>query len=232
MFEIKKDIDENITKSIIREIYKLNYYKKGLDYLKKISRPVVLDLGAYIGITADYFNVNNADIYAVEANPLTYDCLVENTKPYKNILSILGAVGVTDKKRAMYSDNKTVAMSLIKCGYATTPVLEVEGMTFGQLFGLINKKIDFLKIDIEGAEYELFLSESFKRLAHNINYIIGEAHEDPVAHYFLPEILKRSGFKTKFLKNKNFVRTTFYELGDIKDTIEVKISTNFIATRI
>jgi FkbM family methyltransferase len=229
--KLQKDIDPELTKAIRKE---LHYYKSGRDYIKKQEQPIVVDLGAYIGLTADYFNIPDSTIYAVEANPTTYDCLKVNMAHYNNVIPIHGAIGFREGNRIMLNDGSKVSMNI----YPATqkPVVssfEVPGMTFDRLYAeYINQKIDLLKVDIEGCEYELFLSDGFRKVSHMISYIIGEAHKFPMDTCFLPVILKESGFKMKWLPYKNYNYITTYKVGSKEGALQATFNTMFVATRI
>lgn len=230
---IFEDKCPNITDLVIDEVYKYGYYKKGLEYLKKINKPTVLDLGAYIGITPVYFSVPGSTVYAVEANPEIYQCLQRNINFYENIYPIHAAIGYKDDERMMMGKPDDLSMSLYQNDTATDiDRYSVPGISFDTLFHkYINTQINLMKIDIEGAEYELFLSEGFKKLADRVDYIIGEAHEYPLQHFFIPKLLEELGFKVKFLGYKNLTYKGKYTLGDKIGELEVDLSTIFTATK-
>lgn len=63
--------------------------------------------------------------------------------------------------------------------------------------------IDFLKIDIEGSEFDLFMESGFLDLT---KYIAMEVHPEFGDPNSLAKILRKSGFKTKMV-NERFVET-------------------------
>lgn len=119
------------------------------------SRPVVLDFGANIGVSVFYFKKNfpDAEIYAYEADPGIYAYLKKNLE--KN-----GISGVTLRNQAVWSCDDTVHFvpdgadgGHIGSGESmgNIPVEAVDVRKIVRTF----PHIDFLKIDIEGAECEV-----------------------------------------------------------------------------
>lgn len=130
-------------------------------YLPLCSRPeakIIVDLGANIGDSAVYFSQRypQAIIIAVECDDSNFQLLLNNVKSYTNIIPINAAIwGETQKlslesgagKNAPYvSDQETVG-----------PSKTVNGLTMASMMKTHQiDRIDILKIDIEGAEKNLF----------------------------------------------------------------------------
>jgi FkbM family methyltransferase len=122
----------------------------------EIKNPkVILDLGANIGCTSIY-SLNrwpDAKIFAVEADPANFPLLVENLKPYgSRATPVLGAV--TD-----YSGYAAIERS--EMGHWASRITEeditghptVPAVTLGNILSWVpDKRIDLIKMDIEGAE--------------------------------------------------------------------------------
>jgi hypothetical protein len=135
-FKLGKDWsieDINTFNNFYNEIWHQNEYNR---YGVSVSEnDIVVDLGASIGLFAQYANYMGASkIYSFECLEERYELIKENCKNSPNITPILGLVG-SDAGGNNYN---------------------LERIFFD--FKLDN--IDFLKVDIEGFEYDFILSAS------------------------------------------------------------------------
>lgn len=127
---------------------------------------VIVDAGANIGLTSVFFanKYPDAKIVAIEPEPTNYELLLKNIAPYSNIVSV---------QAALWKENTELA--LIDCGlgnygFQTHPgsvpcqsgmVGHVPSITIDMLMKDYQlDHIDILKIDIEGAEKEVFENAS------------------------------------------------------------------------
>lgn len=70
-----------------------------------------------------------------------------------------------------------VSGSIIREQHLGLNEVQVNLVTIGDIFGILNcTKIDLLKLDIEGAEYDLFESHEFKEYSEHIGMICIEFH--------------------------------------------------------
>lgn len=132
----------------IKEIFVDKLYDQSLQ-----ERPYIIDCGANIGMSVIYLKQQfpQAEIVAFEPDEKNFELLK------KNILSF-GYDQVTLKKAAVWTDNKpllfsvtgTMSSSIVTEQSATTVSVDAY-----RLKDLLNRKVDFLKIDIEGAEYSV-----------------------------------------------------------------------------
>lgn len=167
-------------------------------YKFKASRPnpCIIDCGANLGMSIIYFKqlYPDASIIAFEADNHIFSFLEKNVKSfgYKDVelinkavwnndetLSFIaegGAGGRIEKETSAGKYKKVVCTSLKKY--------------------LTGRKVDFLKIDIEGAEYEV-IKDSENELK-NIDFLFIEYHSMPEKVQNLHEILEivqKAGFK-------------------------------------
>ena len=230
--------DEVTLKSILKEVYYREDYKPGLNYIKKLKNPVVVDIGAYIGITALYFaRHKEATIYAIEPHPHSFRSLFANTKDNPKIKQINNAITGQEGQFSLYQNNKTIGMSLIQPKDATEyQEIPVAAITIDHFFNAMKiKHVDLLKIDVEGCEYEIFLSDGFKKVAPKIDYIIGESHEigNAMNYTIVKPILEQRGYKVEFLPVQNVtIITTVTVSGGKKYDIEHLCNTMFTAQRL
>lgn len=230
-YEFNYHSDAELVDLVFNEIFVDEDYREGLNYIKCFKHPIVVDIGAFIGITPLYFNqAKNATIYAIEPNPYSYQALDLNCRTHKNIFHFRTSIGYKTKKRELIiPKDKSIAMSFYGDSDEAFQVDSYSIDDFVESYQI--EHINLLKIDVEGAEYEIFLSDGFKKIAPKIDMIIGEAHDLPLNHTVLPEILKMAGFKTKWKKDLNYISNTTYRLGDLEGTITTKLNTLFIAGR-
>ncbi len=208
----------------IEEIYKKGRIKKDM---------VILDIGAAMGLSALYFKDYAKMIYACEPFPDVYESAVKNTS-YANIKCFqIGIAGSTREATLYGYNNQPAATMEIRPDITSTE--QVQFMAIDDFFAenKINH-LDLLKIDCEGAEYEIFCSEGFEKVAPKIDYIIGEAHlQPPYYPFYIPEMLKENGFKTQWLPFDNFTQEVHIRRpdGSIKK-YKSYLKTLFFAKRI
>jgi FkbM family methyltransferase len=141
----------------------------------------IVDLGANIGASSMYLQslVPSARIIAVEANPALMPALSKNIGQCHGSVILHAAVtgigGVAD----FFVDEQSVASSLVDRNRGATS-FRVPAMTLADVCALAGcSVIDVLKIDIEGAEWEVLSSPWIR---DNVRYIVGEFHEDLTDH--------------------------------------------------
>lgn len=165
---------------MFRQIFEDREY----DFSCRFSPECIVDLGANIGLASIYFanRFPKARMIAVEPEKSNFSLLKKNLRHYANVRSIHAAA---------WSENTILrvvdpegAQRGCKCGFQTvdtdpegrTAIHNVRGMTVDTLMkenGL--EYIDILKIDIEGAEKEIF--EDASRWIDSVGLLIIELHE-------------------------------------------------------
>ncbi len=166
---------------------------------------IVVDIGAHAGIftiLASYY-AKNGQVYAFEPFKENYNLLLENIKLNKasNVQAINKAVSDKSGKLKFYvSQTKNKGQnSMYKLGEGQKEI-SVEKISFKDFIRKI-PKIDFLKIDCEGAEYEILFSlnknelEKIKKISmefHNYGKYTGED---------LAKFLQKNEFKVKLIKD-------------------------------
>ena len=132
-----------------KEIFADESYK----FVSNSSKPVILDCGANIGVSCLYFSklFPNSKIVAFEADPNIVKVLNKNLSS-NNIRN----VEIIDK--AVWINNDVIEISLEGADgatmYSKTNLIKVPSIRLKD-FIKSESKIDFLKIDIEGSEYEV-----------------------------------------------------------------------------
>ena len=179
------------------EIFINKDYDK-IDECKISNNDVVLDIGGNCGFFALYSIQNGASkVYSVEPVKTSFEQIVKLSNNFPEIIPINKAVSET---------NGTVIMSVDEEGSATNCVTHysemfggnsnkeiVDSININDLLLNIKEKINFMKVDCEGSEFELFKTISEDNLK-KIDKIIVEVHSD-VIEKFVSDRLIQSGFK-------------------------------------
>lgn len=135
------------------EIFQEEIYR----FTPDTESPVIIDCGANFGLASLYLSRKfpGAQILAVEPDPEIFAILAANVKEYglENVRLINAAVSGQSGKMTFYcegSDSGTL-VPVDSC----RQTIEVDCVT---LDSLLTQKTDFLKVDIEGAETDVFLA--------------------------------------------------------------------------
>jgi FkbM family methyltransferase len=134
----------------------------------------IVDIGAHIGMASLLFahRYPTARIIAVEPEPANFAALVKNVFPYRNIAPVQAALWKDDGDVGL---GKSTAHSKGAFAIAEHGEQRVRAVTMDTLMkesGLTT--IDFLKIDIEGAEKEVFQNCAWIK---NVRVIAIELHD-------------------------------------------------------
>lgn len=133
-----------------REVY--------LPLCSRLDAQVIVDLGANIGDAAVFFaqRYPRAKIIAVECDEANFQLLCENIKHCPNVIPVHAAIWSENRKLSIEAgsgENGARVSDQEAAGSAST----VNGLTMEALMKAHQiKEIDILKIDIEGAEKNLF----------------------------------------------------------------------------
>ena len=166
----KATIPGSRTKVLLRlgssDISVFNGIFRWLEYGWDLDRKpqTIIDGGAYIGLSAIYFTMRypGVRVIAVEASEQNFDLLVRNTSAFPNIQPVHaalwpqpGSLVLTDPGTGLWGLQVKEAVS--PDGAAGELADSVRAITIGDIIrehGI--DRIDLLKVDIEGAEKELF----------------------------------------------------------------------------
>ncbi len=189
-----------------REIWGTDDYFIDIDKFNNPDSPVIVDLGAYIGLSSLYFDYNYSDalIYVFEPNPFAYEILMRNIKSnqLKNIKAFNLAIGAEEGVKNFFVDktnNKWFSTGSFSQGAwngkQDSKKIKVEVFKFSEVLGDILENsgaeiIDLMKMDIEGAEKWILknYSAEFSKVKNLIVEWHGDLDEDKVAQY-----LKKGG---------------------------------------
>jgi FkbM family methyltransferase len=146
---------------VLYEILLHNSYYMPDEALPPQDARVIVDCGGNIGITALYLATRypNATIYSIEPHPDTFAILKRNTAAEPRIVPVHAAVvGKPMATAKLTFRNPAWGNRLTQDGLG----LEVPATTLYQLIQRFRlTRIDFLKVDIEGAEEMVFAHGEF-----------------------------------------------------------------------
>ena len=140
----------------------------------------LVDAGGYIGLVSVLLarRFPNARIVCIEPSSENYTMAMENCAPYGNVTVMNAALGAASGV-ATLRDRGTGQWGFTITNFSESPTHDVEDVTVVSLPGIMQNfganKIDFLKLDIEGAEYELF--EAADTWIGHCGVLIVELHE-------------------------------------------------------
>ncbi len=167
--------------------YKQVFLDQEYDFLVETDPKVIIDAGANIGLASLYFadKYPEAKIIAVEPEQNNFELLTENVAPYPNIIPVQAAlwhrneeINLVDPglgKWGFMTETKESSENLAE-NLAAHPCHTVTAMTVDRIMQDHDlSRIDVLKVDIEGAEREVF-SDTSSWLG-KVDSIIVELHE-------------------------------------------------------
>lgn len=181
-FTHPQELLHGLKEIFIEEIYKLSLPRN----------PYIIDCGANIGLSVLYLKKQYADarIVAFEPDRNNFELLANNVRSYK-------LENVELKNEAVWIENTAISFS--NEGTMSSKVDLAAGgenkVQAARLKDYLNEKVDFLKIDIEGAEY-VVLKDIAENLG-NVSNMFFEYHGQFSQNHELVEIfqiIERAGF--------------------------------------
>lgn len=168
---------------------------------RSISVETIVDCGANIGLTSLYLNSHlpAAKILALEPEPDNFRRLLKNIGQNKadNITPV--QIGVWSKKAMLEHDinfcfAKGWAFSLRESNH------DKGSIAVDTLANILVEhqieKVDYLKMDIEGAEFELFRNlNTWKTVLDNAKIVTIEVHEKKGSIFEIASVLRSNGFE-------------------------------------
>lgn len=187
------------------------YTRDGFDIK---NNDIVVDIGANVGIFSTFAvkSANNVRVFAYEASPETFKYLKTNIDHNKLFSSIkahnLAVSGRNGNVRLFLHEKGSGGNSLFTDNVTSKNknYVEIRAITLRDIF-VSNRldRIDFLKLDCEGAEYDILLG-SRKELLDKIGKIAMEVHK--IKGHTVQQLknhLSKSGFKIREYKNGKIV---------------------------
>lgn len=165
------------------------------------SSPFIIDCGSNIGMSILYFKYlyPNASVIGFEPDKDAYDCLVSNIEENKLSSISLHNCALAEKSgEVQFQSDSNDPGSLINTTQSTTSnsmcVVKAE-----QLSGYIDKTVDFLKMDIEGAELEVIQELNDSGKLKLVNKMMIEYH-----HHMIDKSTDNLSVLLALLENADF----------------------------
>jgi FkbM family methyltransferase len=202
-----------------KEIFEHEVYK----FFPDISKKTILDCGANMGLSVLYFSLNYPDhsIIAFEPDENIFKILKLNIDTYQlnNVQLIQKAVWDKEEILEFYSDSGMGGR--IGNSYTDTTPQRIKTL---RLKDFINDDIDFLKIDIEGAESTVIFD--CRDVLYKANKVFFEYHgkdQEPQQLHELLSILKENGFHY-YIKESSTRQKPFIDTGFICEIFDMAIN--------
>jgi FkbM family methyltransferase len=179
-------------------------------FLEKVYEPIsrvltrcstIIDLGANIGLASRYLAscYSSSKIFAVEPHPANYAMLVANLRDLSNAGRCMCLhAAVWDSERPLVIDSSPTPTRYNSCTVRESTAAEqgspaVSGLTINKIIELSGfPTVDLLKVDIEGAERELFRGNL--DWLSRVGVIAIEFHGDARSSSNFDGIMKEYGF--------------------------------------
>lgn len=182
----------------VEEIYQINLPSKSL----------IIDCGANIGLGIIYLKEKfpDATVIAFEPDETNYSLLSKNIVEFgfSDVLLRKEAVWI-ENTLLDFSNDGTMGSKIEKCNAENTRKVKAI-----RLKDLLTKKVDFLKMDIEGAEYRVLLDIKYD--LQNVQNLFLEYHGDFDQNNELTEIfeiLQQANFQYYIKEAANIYRHPF-----------------------
>lgn len=155
------------------------------ELINLISEEVFLDCGSYDGDTLqDFLKYSNQDYkkyIAIEADAENYSKLIEKIKSNKKIKSYNNSVW--NKNEVLYFQSDSTASKITKSGKTKVNAITIDGLDEAS-------EITFIKMDIEGAEYNALIGAS-KTIKKNSPILAICIYHSLEEYASLPLLIKR-----------------------------------------
>jgi FkbM family methyltransferase len=188
----------------LQEIFIEKLYKQELP-----PRPYIIDCGANIGLSVIYMKqlYPQAEIVAFEPDEQNFDLLSRNVRSF-------GFTDVTLRKEAIWKENTVLHFS--GTGSTTSKIDNSAGalsreVPAARLKDLLTRHVDFLKIDIEGAEFQVV--KDLDGSLHQVGNLFIEYHGSFRQNTELSELLRflnDNGFHYYIKEAAASYKTPFY----------------------
>jgi FkbM family methyltransferase len=150
------------------------HFPKIMDRYGRMANPLILDLGANIGLSALYFakNFAKAQVVAMEPDPESFRVLQHNVRGFPKIVPMNVAVASRDARVVVIESNKGAWAHQTRISDDG----HIPALSMPSILRMFSDQQPFLvKIDIEGAEEELFSGDI--RWIENFSVVVIETHD-------------------------------------------------------
>lgn len=192
-----KSMGEYHRDAITKEIFIDKCYER---FFEVEEGDVVLDIGASVGpFTYSILHKKPKQVFCFEPSEREFKTLISNIKRHVVIPIPKGISNIN---------------SIVMNDHLFGGEDSMESITFQKFIDLYDiKKIDFLKTDCEGCEFDIFTLENLEWIKNNVRKITGEWHLQLEGHNYIEKFKRfRDTFLTEF---------TNYEIFSV-DNVNIK----------
>lgn len=178
---------------------------------------VVVDIGAHIGYYTLLFARLVGDrgkVYAFEPEPSNFNLLKQNIEinGYKNVALIQKAVSNENGITRLYLSEINTGAATIIGTENDSQYIEIETTTLDDFLMNSEEEIDFIKIDIEGAE---------SRAIEGMTSLLSRCEDLNIITEFNPILIEKSGIEPKeYLNLLSSYGFTFYDIDELHNKLE------------
>ena len=210
-FVVLKNRDNVRLKCRLKEGFDLGHIVEIFErdtYLKDFQNSIVIDIGASTGDSSIFFAIKGAkEVYAIEPMKESFDIALDNVR-LNNLESRVHLINAALSSKSGHVDLIVSSKNPNANSISPTETVKKSGVNFDSkrmidsisLKDIISQynisKIDLLKMDCEGCEYEVLQSIDEKTISL-INNIILEFHDGVK---FLVDLLERQEYNVKYDK--------------------------------
>ena len=213
--------------SLLLSTRKNNYDKFEVECLKQIIKKgdIVVDLGANIGyytlILAQLVG-KSGHVYAFEPEPSNFEILSKNVKENKHEHVTLVQKAISDKnsKIKLYVSKRNLASHRIFDAEDKRKSIEVDVTTLDEYFQKFEKPVNFIKMDVEGAEGATILGAS-KIIEDSKNLVI-------MMEYFPKWIKKFGDIPEEILRSLVEKKFKLFNINQKNKKLDSILITNFV----
>jgi FkbM family methyltransferase len=168
---------------------------------------IAIDCGANVGSISERMAKTGARVYAFEPNPHAFQKLKERLENFENVTCINKGVWDRNASGKLYLHNEaskdeefwSFASSIIKEKSNVDPghSIEIQLVDLCEFIENLDQPVDLLKMDIEGAEYDILEKFLEKHLHHKVRMTLVETHDRKIKG-----LKEKSRRIRKIIKNK------------------------------
>jgi FkbM family methyltransferase len=204
-----------------QEIFEQEIYRFGVGNIEnnELATPIILDCGANIGLSSIYFKTiyPNAELHAFEPDEKIFSVLEKNMRDnhFKKVHLHQAAVW-TENTQLSFVNKGSEASAIDASGQSEHKVSAIKLADYMNQF----EKIDFLKMDIEGAEFEVVqdCAAELHKVQHFFLEYHGLATQTSQLNTLL-QIVEKAGFKVYIKMAADHLKSPFFQkaTGEIYD---------------